>query len=184
MPASRTAKITYMAAFIAITLTLRALPAPPIMHGFFRFVAFPIILSGFILGAEAGFWVGAISDILGWAIFPSGPYFPGFTITQGLTGYIPAKLFGTNNISWQKILAAVATGQIITKFFLVPIFQHILFQPTESWLTTWQLISWASLPAQLFHIPVYTWLIIWSLHCLAPLRTIATVNQPHKTDIK
>ncbi|MGM9991603.1 MAG: folate family ECF transporter S component [Candidatus Bruticola sp.] len=178
MPASKISKITYMAVFIAITLTLRALPTPPIFHGFFRFVAFPIILSGFILGAEAGFWVGAISDILGWVIFPSGPYFPGFTITQGLTGYIPAKLLNKHNISWLRMLAAVATGQIITKFFMVPIFQHMLFQPTESWLHTWHLISWASLPAQLFHIPVYTWLIIWSLRYLAPILPTATV---HKT---
>ena len=155
-----------MAAFIAITLTLRALPAPPIMHGFFRFVAFPIILSGFILGPKAGFWVGAISDILGWVIFPS--YFPGFTLTQGLTGYLPAKLLGQQPRSWWRLFGAVAVGQLLTKFFLVPLFQHILFRPTPHWLTTWCYISWASLPAQAFHIPLYTWLIACSLRCLPP----------------
>ncbi len=157
-----------MAAFIAITLTLRALPAPPIMHGFFRFVAFPIILSGFILDPKAGFWVGAISDILGWALFPSGPYFPGFTLTQGLTGYLPAKLLGSQPRSWLRLFLAIATGQLLTKFLLIPIFQHILFRPTPNWLTTWCYISWASLPAQAFHIPLYTWLIGWSLRCLPP----------------
>lgn len=158
-----------MAAFIAITLALRALPAPPVMHGFFRFVAFPIILSGFVLGPRAGFWVGAISDIFGWVLFPSGPYFPGFTLTQGLTGYLPAKILGGQPRSWWHLLGAIAAGQLLTKFFLVPIFQHILFSPTPHWLTTWSYISWASLPAQAFHIPLYTWLIACSLRCLPPL---------------
>ena len=167
-----------MAAFIAITLALRALPAPPVMHGFFRFVAFPIILSGFILGPKAGFWVGAISDILGWVIFPSGPYFPGFTLTQGLTGYLPAKLLGTRTRSWWRLLGAIAAGQLLTKFFLGPLFQHILFQPTPNWLTTWYYISLASLPAQAFHIPLYTWLVVCSLRCLPPSILGVTTETP------
>lgn len=167
-----------MAAFIAITLALRALPAPPVMHGFFRFVAFPIILSGFILGPKAGFWVGAISDILGWVVFPSGPYFPGFTLTQGLTGYLPAKLLGTQPRSWWRLLGAIAAGQLLTKFFLVPLFQHMLFQPTPNWFTTWYYISLASLPAQAFHIPLYTWLIACSLRCLPPSILGATIEAP------
>ena len=171
-----------MAAFIAITLALRALPAPPIMHGFFRFVAFPIILSGFFLGPKAGFWVGAISDILGWVIFPSGPYFPGFTLTQG---YLPAKLLGRQPRSWWRLFGVIAASQLLTKFFLVPLFQHILFQPTPNWFTTWRYISWASLPAQIFHIPLYTWLVACSLRCLpSSYLEIAAQMLPPSADAK
>lgn len=174
-----------MAAFIAITLALRALPAPPIMHGFFRFVAFPIILSGFFLGPKVGFWVGAISDILGWVIFPSGPYFPGFTLTQGLTGYLPAKLLGRQPRSWWRLFGVIAASQLLTKFFMVPLFQHLLFQPTPNWFTTWRYISWASLPAQIFHIPLYTWLVACSLRCLpSSYLEIAAQMLPPSADAK
>lgn len=50
----------------------------------------PILLAGIILGPLWGAAVGAISDILGFAIAPSGDFFiPGITLSAALWGFIP-----------------------------------------------------------------------------------------------
>lgn len=49
----------------------------------------PIILSGLVLGPIWGLAVGMISDVVGFAINPRGPFTPFFTIISGLIGLIP-----------------------------------------------------------------------------------------------
>lgn len=149
-----------MAAFTALTLALRAVPAPPVMHGMFRLVAFPIILSGFVLGPRAGFWVGAVSDVLGYIMFPTGPFFPGFTITQALTGYIPAAAAGAAPYAFKRVLLGTACGQLITNCLLVPLFLCILYVPEQGYAAGWAALAAASIPAQLLHIPLYAWLTV------------------------
>lgn len=48
----------------------------------------PVALAGGIFGPVWGGICGAVGDVLGMLIFPSGPYFPGFTVTAALTGII------------------------------------------------------------------------------------------------
>jgi len=58
-----------------------------------NFTSVPIMISGIICGPFAGFATGALSDLLGFAIKPAGPYFPGFTLTSALTGFIPGVIY-------------------------------------------------------------------------------------------
>lgn len=71
-----------------IYIPLAGLPALRI-----NLTSVPIILSGIICGPIAGLLTGALSDILCFMIKPSGPYFPGFTLTSALTGLIPALIY-------------------------------------------------------------------------------------------
>ncbi|MBQ7503146.1 folate family ECF transporter S component [bacterium] len=151
--------ITYMAALVALSLALRAVPVPPGMHGMLRFAALPVILAGFLLNPKAGFWVGVISDLLCCCLFPIGPYFPGLTITHGLTGALPALICRNDKNSFLSVLWGVACGQTATKLFLVPICLHFVYGFTESWISTWKLLFWPSLIVQSVHIPIYAWLI-------------------------
>jgi len=52
----------------------------------------PIILSGLLLGSPAGGFVGLAADLSGAILFPSGPFFPGFTFSALLVGFLPAFL--------------------------------------------------------------------------------------------
>ena len=52
------------------------------------FTFIPLALSGWLLGPVPAMLVGLIGDLLGCVLFPAGPYFPGFTLTQILTGLI------------------------------------------------------------------------------------------------
>lgn len=48
----------------------------------------PIMLAGMILGWKYAFLVGALGDLIGAIFWPFGAYFPGFTISVGLSGVI------------------------------------------------------------------------------------------------
>ncbi|MBR2779476.1 MAG: folate family ECF transporter S component [Firmicutes bacterium] len=50
----------------------------------------PVAVAGMAFGPLWGGLVGAIGDVLGMLIFPSGAYFPGFTLTAALTGIVYA----------------------------------------------------------------------------------------------
>lgn len=54
----------------------------------------PIYLSGFLLGPVWGAACGALSDVIGYLINPlGGAYFPGFTLSSAIAGFLPGLLF-------------------------------------------------------------------------------------------
>lgn len=71
-----------------IYIPLAGLPALRI-----NLTSVPIILSGMMFGPLVGLITGGLSDILCFIIKPSGPYFPGFTITAALAGLLPGLIF-------------------------------------------------------------------------------------------
>ena len=48
----------------------------------------PVAITGYLMGPVAAMIVGALGDIIGFLAFPSGAYFPGFTISAALSGAI------------------------------------------------------------------------------------------------
>jgi len=69
----------------------------------------PISLIGIMFGP---FWAGlnyAAGDILGMMIFPSGPYFPGFTLSAFLTGIIFGFVLHKKQITYKRTFLAAIT---------------------------------------------------------------------------
>lgn len=60
------------------------------------FFEIPIIIAGILYGPIAGALCGITSDLLGFLLFPKGPFFPGFTVSAALWGVIPGILFMIN----------------------------------------------------------------------------------------
>jgi len=54
----------------------------------FNLSLIPIMLAGMILGWQYAMLVGAFGDLIGAIFWPFGAYFPGFTISVGLSGLI------------------------------------------------------------------------------------------------
>ena len=52
----------------------------------------PIMLAGILLGPAAGAITGALADLIGGILFPVGPYFPGFTLSSAMWGFLPPVL--------------------------------------------------------------------------------------------
>lgn len=90
----------------------------------FAFVA--LAVSGMLFGPLAAGLVGAVGDILGMMLFPTGPYFPGFTLTAFLTGAV----FGLFLHRQQRpghIIGAVAVNQILLSLFLQTLWISITY---------------------------------------------------------
>lgn len=100
----------------------------------------PIIAAGLFSGVFYGAATGALADILGMMLFPSGPYFPVFTLTSAMTGGIPGLLrniLNTKNILnirnifnncgyFFQCFVIVVITQLLTTVTLVPFFlSHI-----------------------------------------------------------
>lgn len=58
----------------------------PVVKIGFGFV--PVMFAGALYGAGGGALAGALSDVVGALLFPSGSYFPGYTLTAALSGAV------------------------------------------------------------------------------------------------
>ena len=130
--------LTKIAVLIAISVVLsRFLSFRILIFGVegirIGFGNFPIILSGFLFGPMAGAICGMLSDILGYLLFPLGPYMPHFTLNSALIGAIPAIILGKRiregiDIPIIYYVLSIGMEEIITTVLLLPYFLHILFK--------------------------------------------------------
>lgn len=84
--------------FIAMSLVLKVLfelyiPIAGIPALRINFASIPLMLSGIILGPFAGFLTGALADLINFMVKPGGPFFPGFTLVSGLSGFLPGIIY-------------------------------------------------------------------------------------------
>ena len=91
----------------------------------FAFV--PLALSGMLYGPWAGLAVGTVSDLLGATLFPSGPFFPGFTLTTALKGLIYGLCLNRKNAGrWSPVIFSVTFNATVLSLFLNTIWIHII----------------------------------------------------------
>lgn len=81
------------------------------------FAFIPIVLSAKLFGAKSSMAVALIADFLGAILFPIGPYFPGFTLTAALRGYVMGKLLYKNN-SFLNISICLIISQVVLSLML------------------------------------------------------------------
>lgn len=95
--------------FTALTFLVAYLPTIP--GSAFKFMGFPLLLGGMLVGPRTGFAIGCLTDLINFALHPSGPFFPGFTLTQGLTAMLPGLVtWGRDPLSWKKARSGKAEG--------------------------------------------------------------------------
>ncbi len=79
----------------------------------------PIMLSGIVLGPLYGFATGAVADLVGFLINPmGGAYFPGFTLTTALAGFLPGFLLRKKKPSLINLIFAIGVTEILCHVLL------------------------------------------------------------------
>ena len=86
----------------------------------------PIVVAGMLYGALPAGITGLLSDFLGALLFPSGTFFPGFTLTAFLTGAIWG-LFLHKKQTAARVLAAVVVNQVVCSLLLRSLWLSILY---------------------------------------------------------
>lgn len=84
----------------------------PIVKFSFGFI--PVMFAGAMFGAWGGAIVGGLSDILGAVLFPSGSYFPGYTLTAALSGAVYGFMFMNKHCIWRILIAYLITSALVT----------------------------------------------------------------------
>ena len=92
---------------IEVILTRFCSIQTPIVRIGFGFL--PIAIIGMMYGPLSAGIAYAIGDLLGMALFPSGSFFPGFTLTAFLTGVTYGLFLYNKPKTWPRIVGSVLT---------------------------------------------------------------------------
>ena len=113
------------------------LAAAAIVLGFFkislteiieiRFASLPVAIAGYLFGPAIGGTVGALSDLGGYFIKPTGPFFPGFTISSIVSGVIFGLILHGKKPTLQRILAAQIVYTLVCGIILNSIWLSMLY---------------------------------------------------------
>ena len=152
---SNTAGLVIMAFLIALEIILTRFCSinTPILRIGFGFL--PVAMMGIMFGPlRAGIGYAA-GDILGMLIFPSGAYFPGFTLTAFLTGLVFGIFLHRGEITWKKVLPASLIIAAGLNLFLDTVWLSILMGDGFIALLPARILKCAvMLPIQLILIPL------------------------------
>jgi len=140
---------------IAVILSFFKIPLTEVME--IRFSNIPVAVAGMLFGPGVGGVVGALSDLLGYVVRPTGPYFPGFTVSAALSGVIFGLILGKDRLSIPWVVLACVLYQFLIGLLLTSLWLHILYGAPFWALTV------SRLPKELvtlaFHIVVLTLLV-------------------------
>ena len=110
-------KLVMLSMFTALFVVLERFLSFNVWNMRIGFAFVPLACSGILYGALPAAAVGACGDILGMMLFPTGPYFPGFTLNAALTGIVFGLLLHKKQAPPQ-IAAAVLINQLTLSLFL------------------------------------------------------------------
>ncbi|XME02459.1 folate family ECF transporter S component [Lachnospiraceae bacterium C1.1] len=113
--------ITVIGMLTAVAVILGYLKIPVNSLIEIRFTNLPIAVGGALLGPVAGGLVGALSDIVQYLAKPTGPFFPGFTISSCITGIIFGLLLRKDGKSAVSLKRIIISELLVTLLVSLPL---------------------------------------------------------------
>ena len=123
---SATHRIVLMAMLAATQIVLSRWLSINLWNLKIGFAFVPIAMAGMLLGPVGAGLTGAVADIIGATLFPSGAFFPGFTLTAFITAF-GYGFFLQKKQSMTNILAAVLFSEIVGTICLNTLWISILY---------------------------------------------------------
>ena len=122
-----------------------------------RLVSLPIALAGAVFGPGIAAIIGMLSDLGGYMVATTGPYFPGFTLSYGLTGILYGLILkdgGGNSVSLKRVILSVTANALLVSILLNSLWLNILY-PGRGFYA----VMSARVLKEIIMIPVYVILI-------------------------
>ena len=123
---SRTHRLVLMAMLAATQIILSRFLSINLWNLKIGFSFVPIALAGMLLGPVGAGLTGAVADLIGATLFPSGAFFPGFTLTAFLTAF-GYGFFLQKKQTLGNILAAVLFSEIMGTILLNTLWISMLY---------------------------------------------------------
>ena len=155
--------IALMAAFIAMKIIVGNIYIPIAQNLRIGINFVLVAVEASILGPIAGIISAAITDILGFAIFPSGPFFAGYTLTALCGSFIYALFFYHKKITVLRIALAKILNNYLVNVLLGSFWSAILYDKAFVVYTATSLVKNTIL------LPFEIALLVFVFNLLAPL---------------
>lgn len=110
---------------IAVILGFFKIPISDVAEIRLQFL--PVACTGMLFGPAIGGIVGGLTDVLGFLVKPTGPYFPGFTITGIVQGVLYGLILYKKTPSIKRIIAAQLLDTLIISLCLNTVCLSILY---------------------------------------------------------
>ena len=165
---TKTLTIAGMLTAIGIILGLFKIPINKLIE--IRFGSLPIGIGGMYLGPGIAAIIGALVDIGGFIVKPTGPYFPGFTISGIVSGIIYGVILYKKDLTIPRVIAAEAAhtlivGILLNTFWLDKLYFNNGFIPTLL----------VRLPKELVMLPINIFFLYIVLEAFGRIKTYAKV---------
>ncbi|QIK69721.1 folate family ECF transporter S component [Erysipelothrix sp. HDW6C] len=143
----KTKKLVLMALFIVIEIVFTRFVSinTPITRVGFSFV--PMAIAGYMMGVFNAGIIALIADLIGATLWPSGPYFIGFSISAFLTGAAYGILKGKEDI-WKWMIVVALFNTFIVNIGLNTWWLQIMYGKT------WDILLPPRIGKALFILPI------------------------------
>lgn len=155
--------IALMAAFIAMKIIVGSIYIPVAQNLRISINFVLVAVEASILGPIADIISAAITDILGFAIFPSGPFFAGYTLTAVCGSLIYALFFYHKKITVLRISMAKILNNYLVNVLLGSLWSAILYDKA------FVIYAATSLFKNTILLPFEIALLVFVFNLLAPL---------------
>lgn len=118
------------------------------------FVFLTKAVTGMLFGPVVGLYAGALNDIVGYIAYPKGAFFPGYTVSAALAGFLYGLFLYKVRIRWWNAAAAQISVMVLVNLFL-----NSLWMAITNGEAMW-LLLWTRLPKNLMMLPVETALLV------------------------
>ena len=171
-----TEKLTLLALLVALQVVLGNVLQIPMLGKQYNVGFLPAAAAGALLGIPGGVVVCALGDVIGAHLFPTGPYFPGFTLTSALVGVLYGFFLYRRQPSWIRVILTVACSALIN-LFLNSYWLSLLYASKAYW-------GWvaARAPSYLVEAPAHIVLIFLTLKGLGRVPLPASLRLPEKEE--
>jgi ECF transporter S component (folate family) len=171
--------MTYAGVLIALQIVLGNLVQIAFIEKQMNLGFLPIAVAGYLLGPVGGMIVAGLGDLLGTILFGTGAYFPGFTVTALIVGFLYGWIMCPRYQQWLKRAVPTRYLELAVRAFLAAALAAAVYIFLNTyWLTffiskSYWVILVSRLPFNLAEIPVFT--VVITLTCAALERLPASL---------
>jgi len=136
VPKNNTHRLVLIALLVALNIVLSRFLSISAWNFKIGFAFVPVVIAAITMGPIGGGVVAGLGDLIGALMFPIGAFFPGFTLTAFLTGFVYGICLHKKQSTF-RILAACLTTAIFGTLVLNTLWVSIIYGvPMEVLLAT------------------------------------------------
>ena len=164
-----TRSLVFASFIVVLRIVVKAFRIPLAAGLSLTFDCYVNSLGSLIYGPAVGLCVGAVSDTLGYLVFPSGVYFFPFIFVEMLSSFIFGLFFWKREISVLRVLTAKFTVNLICNIILTSLFMKWMYVMLgDEKATTYSIINLVRIVKNLVLFPAESVLIVLVLGAFIP----------------